>query len=100
MLVEWKEDNNTDALAIFLIDDEMEPGVCNWLVHRARSRSDGSWNILSTSWSIAGVGHLKALFEGARHMLGILELPTLDVIYLCCTNERKNYTEDAFTSKA
>jgi hypothetical protein len=94
MVLEWKEETDTDILAIFLIDDETEPGDCNWLIHRGCGGSDGGWNRISTSWRVTDLGRLKALFGGARHTLGMSELSAADSIIL-----HGNFSEITYTFK-
>jgi hypothetical protein len=93
MVLEWKESDDTDVLAIYLIDEENEPGVYNWLIHRCRNGAT-----TSTSWMVAGIGDLKRLFEGVQHILGILELPIDDAIKLS-SRKGTDTSEEAYSSQ-
>jgi hypothetical protein len=90
MVLEWKESDNTDVLALYLIDEENEPGVYNWILHRSRNEAT-----ITTSWMVIQIGDLKRLFEGVQHILGILELPFGDAIKLC-SRKGTDTSEEAY----
>jgi hypothetical protein len=93
MVLEWKESDNTDVLALYLIDEENEPGAYNWMIHRGRNGTT-----ISTSWMVIQIGDLKRLFEGVQHILGILELPFVDAIKLC-SRKGTDTSEEAYYSQ-
>jgi hypothetical protein len=93
MVLEWKESDDTDVLAIYLIDEDNEPGVYNWMIHRSRSGAT-----ISISWMVSRIGDLKRLFEGVQHMSGILELSIVDAIKLC-SRKGTDTSEEAYSSQ-
>jgi hypothetical protein len=86
--LEWKEDKNTDVLAIFQIDDENDPDLSNVLMHygfgdETNENTTRPWIRTAISWTVTGLGYLKTLFGAAQHVLGILELSVADASTLC-----------------
>jgi hypothetical protein len=81
MVLEWRENIDTDVLAIYLIDEDNEPGVYNWLMHTSQSQ-----DTTSISWTIRHIDYLQRLFEGVHHILGVLELSVADAVRLCSRN--------------
>lgn len=92
VIVEWKEDGDTDVITIFNIYDEDEPGFASWMMHRGYG--DRPWRKTSISWSVVNIEHLRLLFEAAQHVIGILELPTADALKLCCEVNTSDYSKE------
>jgi hypothetical protein len=92
MVLEWRENNDTDVLAIYLIDEDNEPGVYNWLMHSSQLQ-----NTTSISWTIRHINYLQRLFEGVHHILGVLELSVADAVRLCTRNSTDT-SHDAYVS--
>lgn len=85
--LEWREDKNTDVLAIFQIDNENDPDLSNVLMHygfgdETNQNTPRSWIKTAISWTVTGLGYLKTLFGAAQHVLGILELSVADAFTL------------------
>lgn len=88
-ILEWKESDDTETIAIFHIEDQDEPEDCSWLMHSGVDKSgevetEKKWAGSAVSWSVADLDHLKTLFGAAQHTLGILEWPVQDAIKLYC----------------
>ena len=91
-VLEWTEDDHTDGLGIFHIDDDDPDSEINGLMHyghrgKAHGKSDRCWVNTSISWTVTSLGQLKSLFGAARHILGILELPLQDSFTLYCETD-------------
>jgi len=90
---EWRVGIDIDLLAIFQIDNADESNSApNWLMHhryggRSMATSGSRWASTSISWTVTSLGNLKSLFGAARHILGILEIPTGDSLTLYCEIE-------------
>lgn len=91
-VVEWKEEDDTEAIAIFYVDETAPSDVCSWLMHYGRGILENSkecmrWEKTSITWSVGDMDHLKSLFKAAQHLLGILKWPTEDMLRLYCKTE-------------
>jgi hypothetical protein len=91
-VVEWKEEDDTEAIAIFYVDETAPSDVCSWLMHYGRgiledSKEGMRWEKTSIAWSVGDMDHLKSLFKAAQHLLGILKWPTEDMLRLYCKTE-------------
>ena len=92
-VVEWKEGNDTELVALFHFDDNSQsPGVCSWLVHYATGISsdpsdEARWSKTSIAWGVTDMSHLKTLFGAAQHFLGILEWSPEVALNLYCAIE-------------
>jgi hypothetical protein len=83
-VIEWKENDDTEVLAIFYID-ENEPEICSWLIHSGsgiRTEGTGRWNRTFVSWNVTEISHLKSLFGAAQHLLGLLGWSAEDLLNL------------------
>ena len=91
IVLEWKEHDDANNLAIFHITDELQSStIPSWLMHRGDSEGCTTSTI---SWSVLKFYDLKYLFQAVQHILGILELSTADALKLYCEpnpNERSN----------
>jgi hypothetical protein len=96
-VIEWKEDNDTDVIALFYPDEETST-FCSWLLHYGKGRTaDGErWKHTSISWCVAEMSHLKSLFRIAQHLLGILEWSMEDILTLYCKRDAGNCTDEAY----
>ena len=88
-IVEWKDEDNTEVITIFYVDDTAPSDVCGWLMHYGGGihedpKEDVRWEKTSIVWSVRDMDHLKSLFEAAQHLLGILKWPTEDMLRLYC----------------
>src|SRR5204863_3343085 len=88
-VVEWKQEDDTEVIAIFYIDETAPSDVCGWLMHSGTgiiedSKEGMRWEKTSIMWRVVDMDHLKSLFEAAQHLLGILQWPTEDMLRLYC----------------
>jgi hypothetical protein len=86
-VVEWKEDNDKELMALFHFDDR--PGVCSWLVHYGAGilsdpTDEARWIERSIAWGVTDMSHLKTLFGAVQHFLGILEWSPEVALNLYC----------------
>jgi hypothetical protein len=92
-VVEWKEGNDIEVLALFHFDDKSRnPGVSSWLVHHGDGilsdpTDDARWTKTAMAWGVTDMSHLKILFGAAQHFLGILEWPPEVALNLYCAIE-------------
>ena len=92
-VVEWKEDNDKELMALFHFDEKSRcPGVCSWLVHYGAGilsdpTDEDRWTETSIAWGVTDMSHLKTLFGAAQHFLGILEWSPEVVLNLYCAIE-------------
>ena len=98
-VVEWKEQDDTEVIAIFYVDETMPSDVCGWLMHYGRgivkdSKEDMRWEKTSIAWSVGDMDHLKSLFEAGQHLLGILQWPTEDMLRLYCKTEEGSLSSE------
>jgi hypothetical protein len=98
-VIEWKENNETENLAIFHFDDLADPEECSWLMHSGhRSSGDltadnSKWQSSRIDWNLADIDHLNVLFGVAKHSLGVLEWPTADILTLCGGRNADDYSD-------
>jgi len=88
-VVEWREGDDVEVIALFYVDVDTVPETCGWLMHRGEGITDGKvdgrrWRSTSTSWRVSEMSHLKSTFQGALHLLCILEWPVFDMLVLYC----------------
>jgi hypothetical protein len=88
-VVEWGEGDEVEVIALFYVDVYTVPEACGWLMHRGEGITDGKangrrWRSTSTSWKVSEMSQLKSMFQGALHLLCILEWPVLDMLVLYC----------------
>lgn len=89
-VVEWKQDNDKDILAIFHFDENSgRPGRYSWLVHCGTGpvSDESRWEETVIAWGVIDMSHLKTLFGAAQHFLGILDMPPADATRLYCEIE-------------
>ena len=99
VVLEWREDKNNDVLAIFQINDENDPDLCNVLMHygfggETNENTERSWIRTAISWTVTGLGYLKTLFGAAQHTLGILELSVADALTLYSENPPSDNSDE------
>ena len=101
-VVEWKEGVDTEALALFYIDEESPSGVCSWLIHHGQGIVDHSdngtkrWKQATISWNVADMDHLKSLFRAAQNLWGVLGWSTDDIIQLYCKRNLENCPQNEY----
>jgi hypothetical protein len=92
-VVEWKEDNDKELMALFHFDDQNPRSeVGSWLVHYGAgiSTDEARWSVTSIAWGVTDMSHLKTLFGAAQHFLGILEWDPQVALHLYCGTEPLN----------
>jgi len=98
-VIEWKESNETENLAIFHFDGLTDPEEYSWLMHSGhRDSSDltagnPKWQSSRIDWNLSNIGHLNVLFGVAKHSLGVLEWPTADILTLCGRRNADDYSD-------
>ena len=97
-VVEWKEENGSELLALFHFDNPHRHGVCSWLVHYGMGRlgNEGGWRQTSLAWGVSDMSHLKTLFGAAQHFIGILKWDSALGEKLYCATELFGYTEEEY----
>src|SRR5271154_6061405 len=97
-VIEWREGIETEAMAIFLVDNEGT--VCSWLMHYGygtnASEGGGRWRSTSISWCVGEIVHLKSLFEAAQHLLGILQWEPEDILDFYCNRNLGSGSEEQY----
>jgi hypothetical protein len=102
-VVEWKEDDDTEVLAIFDTEPHVvQTGLCSWLMHHGVGINQGKeprrWKKTSISWSVLCISRLKVLFRAAQRLLEILEWPVLDAMRLYCTSSSEDCSSETYLS--
>lgn len=82
-VVEWRERSGVDVLAIFDVDAD-DPNQYSYIMHYGTdanlTRLDQSqWCGTSILWNLSEMTELQTLLEAAQHVLGILEMPRIDL---------------------
>lgn len=100
-IVEWKESDGTDIIALFHYDEAFEPEECSWVMHlgvgRSSTRATGSvWQRSRVDWNVASVSHLKTMFGIAQHILGVLKWPTADACRLYGDSASDNHSDEEY----
>ena len=93
-VIEWREDYDTDVLAIFKV---MGPGIpCGCLMHYG----DGivwlerkRWRQSVLAWQITAIEDLGDLFVVAQHILGMLHWSDQDIANLYLKDCPENYSD-------
>lgn len=101
-IVEWREREDTDVMAIFKI--HKQNSQCSWLTHRGEGRwhREGRWRQSSLTWYLSDIPDLCDLLTVAQQDLGIRQWcqiekelsvpsgePSSDDEYSFCTNLAK-----------
>ena len=98
-VVQWTEDEDTEALAIFEVD--LVTNVCSWIIHRGvRVDNESEWNEASIVWNVTNIGQLKALFHASQHLLGILEWSSADSHKIYCEGNFVNCSQEEYVSSS
>ena len=103
-ILEWVDDHELNAIAIFDMNDEDETGRCNYILHYGAKKAaydgedaKGTWKSTSIAWKVTDFGVLKTLFQALQHALGILQLPKSDARQLYCDdNTDKHFTWEEY----
>jgi hypothetical protein len=98
-VVEWKEGNDKELLALFHFDDaHPRSEVGSWLVHYGAgiSTDEARWAVTSIAWGVTDMSHLKTLFGAARHFLGILEWDPPVALNLYCGIEPSDPSDQEY----
>ena len=98
-IVEWKENDGTDIIALFQFDEAFEPEECSWVMHlgvgRSNTTAEGAlWQLSRIDWNVAKVSHLKTMFGIAHHILGVLQWPIADAYRLYGDGAADNHSEE------
>jgi hypothetical protein len=100
-VLEWTEGDGTKVLAIFEVDADTEPPVCNWLMHQGiqGGRTDDSrWMNASVMWRVTEIDCLRPLFGAARHLLGILDWTSADAHNLYCRGTLESCSDEKYVT--
>lgn len=84
-VVEWREGDETDVVAIFKVEDATTP--CSYLMHRGVGcwkTGSRRWSQSFLAWFVSSISHLKELFQAAQHIFGILQWSNTDLLTLYC----------------
>lgn len=86
-ILEWKESDGTNGLAIFEADEDSLESY-SYLVHYERSDTRNfegrNGNMPTMAWKVTDMSVLKTLFQAMEHALGILKMPKSDALALYC----------------
>lgn len=102
VVVEWKQDVDTNVIAIFDFDDFDDRTPCSWLMHYSHHASISSLgnqkyqSQSSVAWMVADPENLKGLLQAAQHILGILTWPKRDAMRLYCETNPSTCSSDEF----
>jgi hypothetical protein len=92
-LVQWTEENRTEALAIFYFDDGDAPEQGSWLMHSGKLEN-GLWKNAKLDWNVSDIEYLKRLFGVAQHLSELLEWPITDVLQLTNKSSKLKSVEE------
>lgn len=100
-VVEWTENDDTEAIAIFYIDEEAPSEVCSWLMHYGvgivgDSPKSLRWEKTYISWCVGDMEHLRSLFEAAQQLLGVLKWSVKDMLQLYCKRDLSNLSKEEY----
>jgi len=94
-VVEWREGDNTDVVAIFKVEDDVSP--CSYLMHCGV----GSWQEDGRHWMesslvslVSNFEQLKELFQAGQHIFGILQWSNVDLLALYCEQAPRDGSEE------
>lgn len=98
-VVEWTENDDTEVIAIFYIDEDAPSEACSWLMHYGvgileDSKNGMRWENTYISWSVGDMDHLKSLFEAAQQLLGVLKWSVHDMLQLYCKRDLGNLSSE------
>lgn len=98
-VVEWREDHDTDVLAIFKV---MGPGIpCGCLMHYGEGIAwleRTRWRRSALTWQVTEIGDLCDLFLVAQHSLGMLHWSNEDIVNLYVKDCPENCTDEQYYS--
>lgn len=98
-VVEWREDHDTDVLAIFKV---MGPGIpCGCLKHYGEGiewLERKRWRRSVLTWQVAAIGDLCDLFLVAQHILGMLHWSQEDIVNLYVKDCPENCSDEQYYS--
>jgi hypothetical protein len=101
-VVEWKEGDDIEVLAIFHVDEDVEePESCSWVTHTGvgpceDDKTERRWKKSSVAWNVGHLGHLKTLFGAAQHILSFLEWSVADAFVLYCQSDPKDCSAEEY----
>ena len=102
-VLEWIEGEDTEVLAIFQVNFDVEPSVCSWVMHygtgRPRHIDGAGWATTSIVWNVAEMGDLKSLFHAAQHLLGVLGWSSADAHKLYCRLGQEYVSVEEYVSR-
>ena len=103
LVVEWKQDVDTNVIAVFDFDDfDHDRKPCSWLMHYSHHASisplgNQKYEIQSSvAWMVVDLENLKGLLQAAQHILGILTWPKRDAMRLYCETDPSTCSSDEF----
>lgn len=98
-MLEWGEDNGSQVLAIFALDDDDMPESCSYIMHSAHSGAQ-SWCPTDLTFNVSDFAVMKTLFQAAQHVLGLLQMPKEDAVMLYCeTHESSDYSTEEYVPR-
>jgi hypothetical protein len=102
-VVEWREDDDTEVLAIFDVEPHVvQTGLCSWLMHHGmginQSKEPRRWKKTSISWSVLCISRLKVLFRAAQQLLGILGWSVEEAVRLYCQSSPEDCSSETYCS--
>jgi hypothetical protein len=98
-VIEWRENNSEEIIAVFQIDDAGPPECgCSWLMLSSpppieRCKGDPQAT-MTLSWNVLDMTTLNTLFWAVQHGLGILEMPKADATKIYCRNKTNSPFEE------
>jgi hypothetical protein len=101
LVLEWRESDGTEGVAIFDIDDGSDR--YSYLIHYGCGRGDPvegkHWKSSSIAWNVSDIPVLKTLFEASHHALGLLEMPKSDAVQLYCFNNSDTCNHKSYSAE-
>jgi hypothetical protein len=102
-ILEWREGDDSDGLAIFDMGEDLEGECprCSYIIHYGLGgEENGSrWKQTSLVWNVTSIDVLRTLFQAAHHALGILQMPKADALTLYVANNKsQEYTVEEYES--
>lgn len=99
-VIEWKQNNDKQFLALFHFDDRQPLVECSWLVHYGAGTftQETGWAETAVAWGVTDMSHLKTLFGAARHFLGVLEWDYEVALKLYCGIEGEGPSDQEYVT--